>query len=162
MVPKNLEEADGLENEVEAALTQTESAMAPNNLEEMNGLAKEFGAAPDQAEQQFAQELERIAAAEAEPEVAPVAGNPSLSFGLTIADWGEQTFTTQNQRKRKIEADNDNGEELRAKRYQPTLQHGEEEVIWVGIIDWDLGDSENLAGVDLELETDFDLLTWGW
>lgn len=92
--PDNLEEFDGLEDELEAALaqefvTQPESAIVPNDLEEKNGLAEGFGAAPEQTEQQFALELGRAAAAEAELEVAPVAGDLSLSFEQTITDGGE-------------------------------------------------------------------------
>lgn len=166
IVPNDLEEDDGLEDEVEAALAQesvpqSESATMPNDLEKKNGLAGEFGAALDQAEQRFAQELERMAAAEAELEVATVAGNTSLSFELNITNWGEQTSTTPNQHKRKMEADNDTGEGPSAKRSRPMLQHGDEELFWGGIVDWDLGDSENQGGEGSDLEIDLDPPTRG-
>lgn len=165
-VPDSLDEDDGLEDELEAALaqesaTQPESPIVPNDLEEKHGLAEEVGVALGQAEQQFALELERTAAVEAELEVAPVAGNLSLSFERPITDGGEQTSSTPNQRKRKMEGDNDHGEGPSTKRYRPMLQHGEEEILWEGRVDWDLSDSENQAGTDLELEIDFDPPTWG-
>lgn len=130
-------------------------------MEEKNGLAEEFGVALEQAEQQFALELERVAAAEAELEVAPIAENLSLSFEQPIAGEGEQTSTSLNQHKRKMEADNDDEEGPSTKRYRPMLQHGEEEILWEGRADWDLSNSENQAGTDLELEIDLDPPTWG-
>lgn len=162
-VPDNLEEDDGLEAELEAALaqesvTQRESAILPNDLEEKNGLAEEFEAALEQTERQFALELERAAAAEAELEVAPDAGNHSLAFEQTFTDGDEQTPTTSNQHKRKMEADNDDGEGPSTKRYRPMLQHAEEEFLWEGR---DLSEPENQAGTDLELEIDLDPPTWG-
>lgn len=165
-VPDNLEEDDGLEDELEAALaqesvTQAESAIVPNGLEVKNGLVEEFGTAFEQAEQQFAVELERVAAAEAKLEVAPVAGNLSLSFEQTITDGGGQISSTPNQHKRKIDADNDNGEGPSTKRYRPILPHEEEEILWEGKVDWDLSDSENQAGTDWQLEIDLDPPTWG-
>lgn len=166
IVPNNVEEDDGLEGELEAALsqesvTQSESAIVPNYLEEKNGLAGEFGEALDQAEQQFAQELERAAAAETELEVAPVAGSPHLSFEQTITNRGEQTSTHPNQHKRKMEADNDTGEEPSAKRSRPTLQHGGEESLLGVTVDWDMGESENEGGEDSDLEIDLDSPTRG-
>lgn len=165
-MPNNLKEDDGLEAEVEAALaqesvTQSESAIVPNDLEENNGLAEEFGAAFDQAERQFAQELERMASAETELEEAPVAENLSLSSEQTITNGGEQTSTTPNQHKRKMEADNDTGEGPSAKRSRPMLEPGDEEVLWGGIVDWDLGDSENQGGEGSDLEIDLDPPTRG-
>lgn len=166
MEPNNLEEDYGLEAEVEAALaqesvTQSESAIVPNDLEETKGLAEEFGAALDQAERQFAQELERMASAETELEEAPVADNLSLSSKQTIAKGGEQTSTTPNQHKRKMETDNDTGEGPSAKRSRPMLEHGDEEVLWGGIVDWDLGDLENQGGEGSDLEIDLDPPTRG-
>lgn len=164
-VPDNLEEDDGLEDELEAALaqesvTQRESAILPNDLEEKNGLAEEFEAALEQTERQFALELERAAAAETELEVAPDAGNLNLTFEQTITDGDEQIPTTSNQHKRKMEADNDDGEGPSTKRYRPMLQQAEE-FLWEGRVDWDMSDPENQAGTDLELEIDLDPPTWG-
>lgn len=166
MGPNNLEEDDGLEAELEAALaqesvTQSESAIVPNDLEENNGLAEEFGAVLDQAEQQFAQELERIASAETELEEASVAEYLGLSFKQTITNGGEQTSIIPNQHKRKMETDNDTGEVLSAKRSRPSLEQGDEEVLWGGIVDWDLGDSENQGGEGSDLEIDLDPPTMG-
>lgn len=165
-VPDNLEKDDGLEDELEAALaqesfTQRESAIVPNDLEEKNGLAEELEAAIEQTARQFALELEQTAVAEAEFEVGPDAGNLSWIFEQTITDGGELTSTTPNQHKRKMEADNDDGEGPSTKRYRPMLQHGEEEVLWDGRVDWDLSDWENQAGIDLDLEIDLDPPTWG-
>lgn len=163
--PDNWEEDDGLEDELEAALaqesvTQHESAILPNDLEERNGLAEEFEAALEQTERQFALELERAAAAEAELEAAPDAGNLSLTIEQTITDGDEQTPTTSNQHKRKMEADNDDGEGPSTKRNRPMLQHTDEEILWEGRVDWDLSDPENKAGTDLELDIDLDPPTW--
>lgn len=165
-VPDNLEEDDGLEDELEAALaqesvTQRECAIMPNDLEEKNGLAEEFEAALEQTERQFSLELERAVVAEAELEVAPDAENLSLTLEQTITDGGEQISTTLNQNKRKMEADNDDWEGPSTKRYRPMFQHGEEEILWDGRIDWDLSDPENQAGTNSELEIDLDPPTWG-
>lgn len=165
-VPDNLEEEDGLEDELEAALaqesvTQRESAIMPNDLEEKNGLAEVFEAVLEQTERQFALELEPAAAAEAELEAAPDAGNLSLTIEQTITDGGEQISTTLNKHKRKMEADNDDWEGPSTKRYRPTCQHREEEILWDGRVDWDLSDPENQAGTGSELEIDLDPPTWG-
>lgn len=165
-MPDNLEGDDGLEDELEAALaqesfTQPESAIVPNDLEEKNGLAEELEAAIEQTARQFALELEQTAAAEAEFEVGPDAGDFSWIFEQTITDRGDLTSTPPNQHKRKMEADNDDGEGPSTKRYRPMLQHGEEELLWDGRVDWDLSELENQAGTDLDLEIDLDPPTWG-
>lgn len=142
VVPNNVEEDDGLEGELEAALaqesaTQSQYAIVPNDLEERNGLAEEFGAALDQAERQFAQELERAAAAET-----------------------EKASTLPNPHKRKMEAYKDAGEEPSAKRPRPILPHGGE-LLWEGIVEWDSGGLDNQGGENSDLEIDLDPPTRG-
>lgn len=59
-----------------------------------------------------------------------------------------------------MEVDNENGEGPSTKRYRPMLRHGEEESLWEDRVEWDLSDLENQAGIDLELEIDFDPPSW--